>query len=87
LQVNESAPVDDAPHLSLDDQVVVREEWEDGLDVCGRALVAIDDQLVVVAGLQDDVKDRLVELVLDQKVGAGNGKSRLVEQVEMRQQV
>jgi hypothetical protein len=39
----------------LNSQVVIGEEDPDGLDVGGGALVAVDHQLVVVAGLQDDV--------------------------------
>jgi hypothetical protein len=62
-------PINDASHLSLHRQVVVREEGANGLDVGGGALVPIDDQLVVVAGLEDHVKDGLVELVLHQEVG------------------
>ena len=63
-------PINDASHLSLHRQVVVREQGSNGLDVGGGALVTIDDQLVVVAGLEDHVKDGLVELVLHQEVGA-----------------
>ena len=60
--------------MSLNDQVVVREERADGFDVGHRALVTVDDQLVVVAGLKDDVENGLVELVLHQEVGADKPK-------------
>ena len=86
-ELKDSRPVDYALHLSLDDQVVVWEEGEDGLDVGGCALVAVDDQLVVVSGLQHHVQDCLVKLVLDQKVGAEKGSLKTIERIIFEDQI
>ena len=52
-------PVDYGSHLSLNGEVVIGEEDPNRLDVGRGALVAVDHQLVVVPGLQDDVQDGL----------------------------
>ena len=64
-------PVNDALHVALHHSVVISEQHLQGLHVDVPRVVAVNRDLVVVARLQHRVKNRLVELVLDQEVRLG----------------
>ncbi len=61
-------PVNDTPHLLLNEQIVVAQQCMNRLDVDITTLITVNHNFVIITSLQNHMQNRLLKLVLQQKI-------------------